>query len=399
MSTTYRVYIQPRTSLNAYGSEIDVTDSVKLSGLQTITRSIDSSDYNFSVYTYNDIDIAADNSFGKFNDVTDSRSIFPYLRDLSKVRVVFSKDGTDYITYRGIINEEATRADIRSDEIIFKVLSRDSVIRKAKVESGTVGNGVSYQLAINAVLGSDGINRVLNVSLSNINPAYNGIVDDGSKFNNVDVRSALNNLLLVSNSILVLDSSDNVIVKSRNQSAIPPLLLFGKGNSNFRENIVDIANFNTGLHRLFNSVKINNTVANNQTSIDQYGAKQKAISLEFLTNPVTELAVGNALVSEWKFPKIEVEVTVDTSLVQGYDLLDRVSLDYPLVRRPTGRFIPIYGITKFGDAAEPFPYITGSIVIAPTTAFKIIEIKENTRNFLSVLKLREVGTGLDDGGF
>jgi len=399
LSTTYRVYIQPRTSLNAYGSEIDVTDSVKLSGLQTITRSIDSSDYNFSVYTYNDIDIAADNSFGKFNDVTDSRSIFPYLRDLSKVRVVFSKDGTDYITYRGIINEEATRADIRSDEIIFKVLSRDSVIRKAKVESGTVGNGVSYQLAINAVLGSDGINRVLNVSLSNINPAYNGIVDDGSKFNNVDVRSALNNLLLVSNSILVLDSSDNVIVKSRNQSAIPPLLLFGKGNSNFRENIVDIANFNTGLHRLFNSVKINNTVANNQTSIDQYGAKQKAISLEFLTNPVTELAVGNALVSEWKFPKIEVEVTVDTSLVQGYDLLDRVSLDYPLVRRPTGRFIPIYGITKFGDAAEPFPYITGSIVIAPTTAFKIIEIKENTRNFLSVLKLREVGTGLDDGGF
>ena len=383
-----------------FGVEVEVTDFVSVSGLQRITRSIDSSDYNFSVYTYNDITINAENSTGKFNDVTDSRSLFPYLRDLSKVRVVFSKDGVDFVTYRGLLNEEATRSDIKSDEIIFKVLSRDSVIRKAKVEASSVPSGATFQVALNAVLGSEGINRILNVSILNINPGYNGTVTDGTKFDNRDARGSLNDLLLVSNSVFLLDASDNVVIQPRVQdTVVTPLLLFGKGDLNSRENIVDISAYNTGLHRLFNSVKINNTVANNLVSIEQYGAKQRALSFDFMSGFIAELAVASALIAEWSFPKIEVEVTIPTSLAQGYDLLDRVSIDYPLVRRPTGKFLPVYGITKFGDVAEPFPSVSGSVVISPTTAFKIIEMREDTANFLTVMKLRQIGTGLNDGNF
>lgn len=394
----YRVYITPRASTNQYGTEVEVTDQVELKGLREIVRTIDSGDYDVGVYAYNDVTLDCDNSDGFFSDESDPRSLFQFSRDLAKVRVVYFDNDIASSTFRGLINDEGTRNDLTTDTISFRVLGRDSAIRKTKVIAGVVSNGTSIKNAIFAILNRDEIKSSLSVSLANINPDQDGTVDLGAELNDKSTRTALNELLLVSNSVLIITENDEVIVKSRAHDTVKaPLELFGKGDLLARENIISIGGYNTGLHRLFNSIKVNDTEVADQISLVVYGARKKEISIDWLTSEGNETTLATRILREWKVPKTEFSVTVKTALAKGYDLLDRVVVDYPLVVQPTGSFLPICGVTVSGDGDSPLPKVTGSIVISPTVGFKIIEIRENPRDFLSTLKLRQIGVTETDG--
>lgn len=403
----YKVTFTPRVSAETYGSEIDVSDYIRVDGIKRITRSIDSADYGFGTYYYGDIDLKGYNLNGYFNDENDNRSIFPAGRDLTKVSVTFSElddngDETATIRFQGLINEEGTRVDVASNQITFRVLSLDSVIRTTNVPAGKVTTGMTPKQAIVAILDNTRISSVLNVSESNINPDLNTItVDVGSAFDNRPSKQALDDLLVVSNSVMIIDGSQNVIVKSREESSdIDVLMLYGPHDIHFRENIVTIDNYNTGQHRQFNSINVNDTNASNSGLQNEYGVRTKSFDLDFLTDGTKETSVAQRLLDEFKAPKLELRVTVATSLIKDYDLLDRVALDYPLRVKPEpGNLLPIVGITKIGDPNEPLPRTFGSIKIDPRVAFKIIEIEDNPRRFVSRLKLRQVGTELNDGVF
>lgn len=399
MSTRYRVYLTPKTNLETYGDEIEISDYV-LSNIGSINRSVDSSDYNIGIFTYSDVKLTCDNNKGLFNDQNDSRSLFPYTRDLAKVRVVYENDDGDTITFRGLIADEATRVIPTSDDVEFKVLGRDSCLRKSQITDGTITDGMTFSSAMNAILNSQEITRVLGFDAGNINPAYDGTIDLGSKFDGKNKKDAINELLVASNSIMVLDGSDNMIVKSRaHDTDTDPLYLFGPGDLSGRENITDLPEFNTGLHRVFNSIKVNDTETKDATSIATYGARKKSVTFDWITSTVTEGLIGAALLAEFKNLKTELKVELPTKVAKDYVLLDRVSLDYPLIKRIAGTFFPISGITLSGDADSPTPHIYGSVVIDPNTAFKIIEIEESVSEFMTTLKLRQIGTGTSDGTF
>jgi hypothetical protein len=104
------------------------------------------------------------------------------------------------------------------------------------------------------------------------------------------------------------------------------------------------------------------------------------------------------LVEEFKTPKIEMNVKVATRDCKDANLLDRVSVNYPLRLKPVeGKFLPVIGITAIGDSDMPLPYTFGSIAIASRIAFKIIEIEDSPEKFTSILKLRQIGINFDDG--
>jgi hypothetical protein len=394
----YRVYVTPRTGTTTFGTEVEVTDRVEVNGLREIVRSIDASDYDVGVYVFNDVDLDCDNSDGYFSDETDSRSLFQFSRDLAKVRVVYYDQGVASATFRGLINDEGTRNDLRNDRITFRVLGRDSAIRKTKVIPGAVTSGTAIRNAIFGILNRDEITSILDVQLANINPDQNGTVDDGTKLDNKSTRTVLNELLLASNSVMIITEDDEVIVKSRvHDSVKAPLELFGKGDLQGRENIISISEYNTGLHRLFNAVKLNTVEVSDNDSLVAYGARKKEVSFEWMTDTTNTTTLANRILREWKTKKIEFTVQVKTSIAKGYDLLDRVSVDYPLVRYPTGARLPICGVAVCGNADTPLPKIRGSIVIDPSVGFKIIEIRENPRDFITTLKLRQVGVSETDG--
>lgn len=396
--TRYRVYVTPRIDGGDYGTEVEVSDRVELKGLKDIVRSIDSSDYDVGVYAFNDLTLDCDNSDGYFGNENDPRSIFQSSRDLAKVRVVFSLDDTPTVTFRGLINDEATRDDVVNDLVSFRVLGMNSGLRKTQVIPGAVSDGTSIRNAIFAILNRDEITAILNVDISDINPDLNGTVDVGAELDDRPTNDVLNELLLASNSVLLITSTDDIIVRSREHDTLKaPLELHGKGDLLQRENIIAISDFNTGLHRLFNSIQINETETADEVSKVVNGARRKEIDLPWLSNPTNIAALAARILREWKAQKIEMNVTIPTELAKGYDLLDRVSINYPLTAHATGPFLPICGNFFTADPNTPLPRVRGSVVITQDMGFKIIEIKETPVELTTTLKLRQIGVTSSDG--
>ncbi len=409
--TTYKVTFQPLSSSDVYDSVVDIPERVEISGIKNIRKSIDSGDYDIGVYTFDDINIKCFNDDGFFNDSSDSRSMFITTRDRTKVEVEFlqltldengSEVETSTISFNGLINEEGTRASVVTDSIKFRVLSRDSVIRNTKVSSGAITDGTSTKNAMFQILSNSRITSVLNVTLANINPDLDITIDDGSEFDNQPTNDAINDMALVSNSVMIIDSSDNVIIKSRDEDTTKNVLnLFGKGDIHGRENIITITKYNTGQHRMFTSVVFNGREKSDGPISSEFGLRQKEITLDFITNTVTEDLIAARLLNEFKAPKIELNLKVPTRIANGVDLLDRVSVNYPLRLKPVlgSTFMPVIGVTKIGSTVEPLPDQFGSIEIPDNLAFKVIEIIENPTTFETLLKLRQVGTELNDGVF
>lgn len=400
MSIQYKVYLTPRSSETVYGTEIEITDYVLDTGLSMIRRGIDSTDYDMGAFFYDDLQLKCYNRDGYFNDEQDIRSIFTFSRDKTKIRVVYTDPNADTIVFRGLLNEEATRLDASRDEIVFRCLSRDSVIRTSRVSGGTITDGVTVKTALIAILNKPEITSVLNFSEANINPANNITIDNGAKLEEKSAREALNQLLVVSNSVLIIDASDNIIVQSRVHNDIDILYLYGPFDLKRRQNIIDIKNYNNGKQRLFTAFKINDTEELNTGYQQAFGYKQKKITAEFITALATEITIAQALVDEFKVPKVELEVIVQTSVARNVKVLDPVSINHPLRIDPVaGKFFPIVGQAKIGDSMTPLPYKFGSVSIPEQMGFKVIEIKEDPRSFQTTLKLRQIGTDTGDGFF
>lgn len=405
---SYKVFMTPLISEDVYGTEVEVTDFVLESGVGKIKKGIDATDYDYGIFFYGDISLRCKNFNGYFNDENDTRSIFTFTRDRAKVRVVYRDQTTsatdDTIIFNGLINEEATRLDIQKDEIKLRVLALDSVIRNNKVSAGAVGSGVTFKTAIETILNTPRITSVLNFSASNINPDLNLTIDVGSEFDNKPTREALNELLLASNSVMVIDDSQNMIVRSREEDTLKDVHnLHGANDFLGRENIKFINGYNTGRHRMFNSVRVNNTVSTDDDLAKEFGTRQKRVTLEFITDVTKEKQIADRLLKEFKVSKIELKIGIPTSVAKSLDIeiFDRVSVNYPLrIGAPEeGEFLPVIGQTKIGDADAPLPETFGSIAIDPNLAFKVIELNEDPRSFTTMLKLRQKGTLLNDGVF
>jgi len=391
-SKQYKIYLTPRTGEFTYGTEIEISAEIIFNGIKTMKKSIDSSDYEIGVYTYGDINLKIVNKNGKYSDELDNRSVFDFSRDLAKIRVDYSDNDGDITRFKGLINEEATNQDLDKEEITFRVLSSDSIIRTTKVAGGLIANGVTASSAIKSILNQARITSVLNFSASNITVDQDFTIDVGSEFDNNNARKALNDLLVATNSVLIIDSSDNMIVQSRAEATISVLNLFGPYDEKMRENITGLKKYNTGKHRTFTSVKIGDVEENDNGFVLDFGYRQFFSNLPFITTDATKITIAKRILAEFKTPRIELEVSVPTHVAKNIDLLDPVSVNYPLrVKRITDKFLPTVGITSIGDTDMPLPKVFGDAAISSAVGFKVIEISENPVSFETSLKLRQFG--------
>lgn len=406
--TVYKVYITPRTAQYTYGTEIDVSDHIDQSGVGNITQSADSTDFAIGLFFFGDITLKGFNKQGYFNDPLDTRSIFfPFSRDLAKVRVVFSNEDGDTVTFNGLINESGTTIDVVNEEITFTVLTRDSIIRDDSVSGGTIGDGVTAKAAFAAILNVPRINSNLTYSDANNNPGFDFTIDDGSQFDNMTKKDAVSALLAASNSVMLIDPDGNIIIKDRSDNGNAEVLsLYGKFDVYGRENILGITEYNTGIQRMFTSIIVKDSINNTETEkhdtamVQTYGLRQQSFDFPFITDTGTQALVAQNILDTFKVPKIELVVTLKTALVLETQLFDLVSINYPLRIKPANNlFLPVVGQTKIGDATSPLPYTFGSTVIDPNIAFKVIQITHDEKQFVSTLKLRQIGTSLSDGTF
>lgn len=404
---SYQVLITPLIAKDTYGTELDVSldieidDFVKSSGIGTIKKEVDNGDFDFGVFIFDNINLTCLNFDGKFSGINDSRSMFNYSRDKAKITINFFNGLTNVpdSSFRGLIDDRATKLNFGKNELKFKVLSNDSIINRTKIPAGAISDGTLVSAAIKTLLQLTDIVAVLNYDEANINVLNDYIIDIGDFFNNKSVKKGLDSLLALANSVFVIEKdTDNMIVRSRNFNEGTVHNLYGHGDLFGRENIIDIKKYNDGLQRAFNTINIDNISRNNAGFIDQYGDNGKSFNFDYITNDSTKATIAANLLDYWKAPKTELEVILKTSLAKDMDFFDLVSIDYPYRKRPSkNNKFPLFGTAVFGTAV--FPSIFGNLKIRPNVAFKVIGKKENPKKFLTTVKLRQTGTGFSDGFF
>jgi hypothetical protein len=380
--------------------DIEIDDFVRKGGLNSIQREVDNGDFDFGIFVFNSVGISCINEDGKFSDQSDSRSIFKYSRDKTKVTInFFDGESNDPTTsFKGIVDERATKVNFVKNDVRMVVLSEDSIINRVNVSGGTVVNGQLASVAIKSILNIPSITTVLNYDPLNINVSNDYIIDDGSYFDNLTCKEALDQLCSLTNSVLIVEDFSDIIVRSRDVNTDGEIFRFYGENDTFgRQNILQVKNYNTGLHRTFNSVKVGSQISSNEGYIQAFGDNSKTIDFEFITSEETQALVAENLMNYWKAPKIEMEIVARTKDVKDLWFFDLVSVDYPLRVKPAEgeTKLPVYGVSRYGESVYPRTF--GNIKINPKVAFKVIGKTEDPSKFTTIIKLRQVGFGFSDG--
>lgn len=405
-----RVYIKPFDTQGNYSSDfIEITDDVIASSLSNIKKEIDSTEYDAGVFKYSAFKINLANEHGKYSDVDVIRSIFKYKRSDSIIKITWSyndedlspfniklgsyrlEESTELVIFEGLINDEASLLDIETQTISFRCFGYEYLFQRMEVPYGSLTPGDNLSSIIYDCLNQTLFTTHVTVDAGNINVGTDAASDAVADLENKTVKEALDELLIITNSILYI--KNNVLyVVDRSESATVQYEFYGQASDSGIENIEGIKKYRTGLNRIFNYWTWKDTalISKYNDTINTYGIRKKEIESPLITNSSKINTILGALSAE--FGPVKKELNLSTKL--DYErfqlgLLDKVTIDYPTVYKAADNNpLPLYGVAVYGTARYPFG--EWSLTIDSSANWKIIGINYNINSGLIEFKLREV---------
>lgn len=334
---------------------------------------IDDDVYEVGIFKYSDFKLALRNEHGLYSDVGGVKSLFRFKRSDSLIRITWVRQdeepyagvatcgetiaGNDEVTvFEGLLKDDATETDIREQTAEFRVLGKESIFSQVEVPFSSIADGDLVSAILKDLLNQEQITSLLDFDPLNINPATDVVVDVVADYENRTVKEVLDELLLISNSVLYV-KNDMIYVDSRAAGDDVVATFYGQAANDGVENIVSITGMRSGLNQTFNLWTWSETdlSARDPDSVEIYGIRKKEIDHSAITNDVTRQALLNALRTEFRNPHLNF--TLKTTLTaEKLDLnpLDRVAVNYPTVLYTIDEIpTPIYGISRYGYGQYP----------------------------------------------
>lgn len=398
-----RIYIKPFDASGVYAEFIEVTDYVLAPSISTIKREIDATEYDLGVFKNSSISIELANETGRFSTVDVAQSIFNYKRGNSIVKVTWNPDineqaiaGSsytvgDYIVYTGLINDDSTTLDLVTHKVKFNCLGFESQLEKMEAPFDDFTIGDTPEEILLSCLNQAPFNTLVTVDALNISCGTNGVVDAIAHYENNTVREVIDELLLVSNSVLYIED-DIVYVVDRTESASLKHTFYGQASNIGIENVQKLSNIREGLNRVFNLITWQDSteVAREATSILKHGASKKEFESEAYTDTTKRATILTAIKDEFGLPKMELELTTPVKSDRlELKILDKVNIDYPTVFIPADENqLPLWGKVKWGEFRWPIG--AWSLTLTTDIYWKIIGITYDLKKDLITYKLREI---------
>jgi hypothetical protein len=386
----YKIYITPLYKEGAYASQIDVTEYARLNGLSKIIEESDSKDLDIGLFTSSGFKMTMINLDERFSDSNAPNSIFPYKRDLAKVDVYFYDNGVLTGQFNGFISDTFSKEDYKNSRVSLSVIDKSGIFGGLKVNGGSVGENATVTEALSSLLDRPSVTDYLNFDIANINPVLDIRIDAGSAFDNLSYRDAINKLMLISGSIMLIDSNDNIIVRSRTENDNTIHRFYNSGDPKGRVNILRLDGYNTGVQRAFNSIEIDKVVSTNDRLVAEYTLRKKTLDIkDFITNEDTRKIIADFYLNQFQIPKQEFIIEVQALEAIDVNLFDLVSVDFKPIYKPVEGTLPIYGVAQYGVAK--YPITLNKVSISDKIGFKVIAKEIDVINQVTTLKLREIG--------
>lgn len=405
----FKTYINPFDDFGAYTDFVDTTSDTDLRSFSSIVQNIDNEEFNVGVFNFNNFTVGFRNDHGRFSQATDVESIFRFKRSDSIFKInwrignpliagcfrvgIDSWVGEEVTLFKGLMVDDGSPTTVREEAVRFPVLGLESIFNRAEVPFGSISNGDLFSAAIYTCLNQTLITDLLTVDAGNITCGVDQTIDAKDDLENKTVKEALDELLLLSNSILYI-KDDVVYVKDRSASASVSKIFYGPGSNDGIENIINIENIRTGQNRMFNLWRWADTAitSRDSSSISTYGLKVRSsdFSSSLITNSSKQQAILDSYKDEFKLPKMECELMTPLDY-STYNLFikDKVTINHPLIGiSSSGADIPSYGVSKYAESI--YPIRKGVIEFTEDTEWKIMGREILTKEQLIVFKLREV---------
>jgi hypothetical protein len=388
-----RAYINPFNDAgDAYTGWVEITKHLLLSGLGSLSKRLDVSEYDIGVFTNSAIKIELINADGDYSDVDAGTSIFGFKRSDSKFKLTWDAADQDYVAgfarsddvlgheftlFEGVLSDESTLMQVRSQKINFDVLGYEALLDRELIDATWSGSLPASNLASNllkralAIAAAASSVPILTIDNARIVPSNDITWDNISVFTNMSIRDAVNMILTASNSVLYMDGTTPV-VSGRTPGVTAAKTFYGPGSQLGNENILDIKDVSSGLNRTLNVLTWTtsenpptvNLISQDVSSKIKYGARKKNVTVDGITTTATQQAIIDAIRTEFANPKQElVLVTTMTPETVVLLLLDQILIDYPLV--PLGSDASMYGsaiydLSEYADEVSTFVIDTGS---------------------------------------
>lgn len=400
----WRAYINPFDDSGNYSGWQEVTADVDFSSLGSIDFALDNTEYDIGVFKCSNISLTLRNEHGKYSDIGSPETIFKYKRNNSQVKITWSSnfdpvcglipaDGSaelcqEIVVFSGLLNDDSFVMNLSDRKVQFDILGREALFLESIVPFAAIANGDMVSTVIHACLNQAPFNGLVTVNLANIVPGLDQAIDDVTPLQNKTVQEALASLLLSSNSVFYI-FNDTAYVVARTPTASVKFHFYGQAASSGVENIVDLANIKNGMSKTYNFVswKDVSTAQQDASSVTKNGYRKKELQFDFFTNSTKQQNILSNILTEFKIPKQEFEVTSPLNYKTiALWLLDRVDFDYPSVPIPGGASWPICGTAICGEFV--LPDMLWSFTLDTTTNYKIMSISVDAPNALITFGVR-----------
>lgn len=381
---------------------IDVSRDFIFDKIGAISYSLDPYAFDVGLFFSSKVSVTLENSRGKYSDVQNSRSIWSGFKtrdnSIFKIECGYIDDTGEIMNtaFQGFIKSKTIEED-GDDNIKFDVLGFEQIFSDIKIGFGSLASN-TVKNTIFAILNKPEITSIMNISLINIIPENDFVIDDPSFFYDKAIKDALSDILLGSNSIAYIDNNRVFHCKARRESDDLVYKLTSNSQLGLPDNIIDIRRF-TGEARIFNVFKANEGQYISEADAETqsiYGVSVKELKIGYTSTPATIQNILDRLLTEFKYPKEEFEIETDY-LGDAIKLLDKVALEsYPSLI-DTGYPAPICGVAICGQAV--LTDFAGGLIVTGDKAYKVLKIKHDLKKFTTNLYIRNVGVDLTDGYF
>ena len=407
--STYRFYLSVPTDNDNHGEFVEITDDVLANSIGNLKENLASNEYDVGTIKFNKISINLRNEKARFSEANNPLSMFGFKRDTTILKIVFDINaeglacgsfacGQTFLSapvtvYKGLLEDNSSKFDADSQIQTFNFLGTESVIGKEQVNFSALSVADDVETTIFNILNQPKITRYFSVLQTNISVNLNFTPDSIASLEDVNCLKALNELLFLAGAVLYV-KDDELIVSSRDAGALSAFTFYGAASDLGIENIHDVSSYTLGLNRTFNFWKWRGTILKQKfdDSIEKFGFRSKEIDSDLITNNTTRTQILNALLTEFGFPKIELDITVEmtTPIVEDIYLLDKINIDLPSDYRGTedGSLPAIYGTAVYGE--QNYITATSSLVIDVATNWKILNRSMNIKKDKLTFKVREV---------
>lgn len=405
-ASVWRVYLNVFDDNGNYTGFQEVSEDVELDSLGTIDFALDNTDYNIGIYRNSNFSITFRNDSGKYSDVGQPTSIFRYTRTNSLLKITwqgndkpllsgFFKAGGEVLcpeieVFQGFLSDKDLTMDMLTQELAFTVLGKETVLSAATVPFGSLTIGDTISSIIYASLNQTSITDVLTVDPANINVGIDTATDAIADLENKTVWDALQDLLLISNSVLYI-KNEAIIVAPRTVDSSLAYTFYGQSSILGPENIQDLQNIQNGIARTFNYLYWgpSNETVQNSASVAKYGATTKEFTQTYITNTTNQAAILNDILDEFGLPKQEFDLytPLNYSTIQLF-LLNQIQIDFPpqYLVPPLG--LPICGLAICGECETPSAI--WSFTENPSNSYKVEGTSIDPQTDLMCISVRRV---------